>query len=418
MAKLIDITGKALSGEWGIDDETGDGVPVLRTTNFTNEGVVNYNDVITRTITKKNIDQKFLRKGDIIIEKSGGSDKFPVGRVIYFDGDENTYLFNNFTGLLRVKDKKIWNSKYVFYSLFANYRRGGTRAFENKTTGIHNLKTDDFVSRFDIYELPIKEQNLICEKLDKIYNIIKLRRQELLILDDLIKARFVEMFGDPQINPFGWDVVNISEVVGGKISNGFFAKRDDYIDDGNVSVLGVANIVNRMYSKVDELPKTNADDKDIEKFEVRYGDMLFCRSSLVAEGIGKASIIPENVQDNILFECHVIRLPLDLSKCVPEFMQTLSTMDFFRNQVVAQSKTATMTTIGQEGILRTDIILPPIDKQREFYDFVRQTDKSKFLFLNNYKYSLEIASTPYILSDGCCHMGRKLWGKNTTKSNL
>ena len=377
MAKLIDITGKALSGEWGIDDETGDGVPVLRTTNFTNEGVVNYNDVITRTITKKNIDQKFLRKGDIIIEKSGGSDKFPVGRVIYFDGDENTYLFNNFTGLLRVKDKKIWNSKYVFYSLFANYRRGGTRAFENKTTGIHNLKTDDFVSRFDIYELPIKEQNLICEKLDKIYNIIKLRRQELLILDDLIKARFVEMFGDPQINPFGWDVVNISEVVGGKISNGFFAKRDDYIDDGNVSVLGVANIVNRMYSKVDELPKTNADDKDIEKFEVRYGDMLFCRSSLVAEGIGKASIIPENVQDNILFECHVIRLPLDLSKCVPEFMQTLSTMDFFRNQVVAQSKTATMTTIGQEGILRTDIILPPIDKQREFYDFVRQTDKSK-----------------------------------------
>ena len=98
-----------------------------------------------------------------------------------------------------------------------------------------------------------------------------------------------------------------------------------------------------------------------------------------AEGIGKASIIPENVQDNILFECHVIRLPLDLSKCVPEFMQTLSTMDFFRNQVVAQSKTATMTTIGQEGILRTDIILPPIDKQREFYDFVRQTDKSKFV---------------------------------------
>lgn len=226
---------------------------------------------------------------------------------------------------------------------------------------------------------PIEKQVKIVTVLKKCEKIIDDRKKEMQLLDDLIKARFVEMFGDPQINPFGWDVVNISEVVGGKISNGFFAKRDDYIDDGNVSVLGVANIVNRMYSKVDELPKTNADDKDIEKFEVRYGDMLFCRSSLVAEGIGKASIIPENVQDNILFECHVIRLPLDLSKCVPEFMQTLSTMDFFRNQVVAQSKTATMTTIGQEGILRTDIILPPIDKQREFYDFVRQTDKSKFV---------------------------------------
>ena len=203
------------------------------------------------------------------------------------------------------------------------------------------------------------------------------RKSELELLDDLIKARFVELFGDPQINPMGWDVVNISEVVGGNVSNGFFAKRDEYIDDGNVEVLGVANIVNRMYSKIDELPRTNANDKDIEKFDVKYGDMLFCRSSLVAEGIGKASIIPEDVQKNILFECHVIRLPLDLSKCVPEFMQTLSTTDYFRNQVIAQSKTATMTTIGQDGILKTDIILPPIDKQKEFYNFVKQVDKSK-----------------------------------------
>ena len=223
----------------------------------------------------------------------------------------------------------------------------------------------------------LSKQNRVAEILSRLEKVIDFRRQELQKLDNLIKARFVEMFGDPQINPFDWAVVNISEVVGGKASNGFFAKRDDYVDEGNVSVLGVANIVNRMYSKVDELPKTNADDKDIEKFEVRYGDMLFCRSSLVAEGIGKSSIIPENVQDKVLFECHVIRLPLDLSKCVPEFMQTLSTTDFFRNQVIAQSKTATMTTIGQDGILKTDIILPPVDKQREFYDFVKQTNKSK-----------------------------------------
>lgn len=230
-----------------------------------------------------------------------------------------------------------------------------------------------------LIELPsVDEQKSIVEILKKVKGILDKRNDEIRELDNLIKARFVEMFGDPQINPFGWDVVNISEVVGGKVSNGFFAKRDDYADDGNVSVLGVSNIVNRMYSNVDKLPQTNADDKDIEKFEVRYGDMLFCRSSLVTEGIGKASIVPENVQDNVLFECHVIRLPLDLSKCVPEFMQALSTMDFFRNQVVAQSKTATMTTIGQDGILKTDIILPPIDKQRTFYDFVHQVDKSKF----------------------------------------
>ena len=140
-----------------------------------------------------------------------------------------------------------------------------------------------------------------------------------------------------------------------------------------------------MYSNLDDLPRTNANDRDVEKYEVKYGDMLFCRSSLVAEGIGKASIVPESVHNKVLFECHVIRLPLDLTKCVPEFVQTLSTMDYFRNQVLAQSKTATMTTIGQDGILKTNIILPPLAKQREFYDFVKQIDKSKAIIQRSLK---------------------------------
>ena len=229
-------------------------------------------------------------------------------------------------------------------------------------------------------EVPAMKLQLDISKILGILQDIILHRQNQLVhMDNLVKARFVEMFGDPQINHFGWDVINISEVINGKVSNGFFAKRDDYVDDGNVSILGVSNIVNRMYSKIDGLPKTNANDKDIAKFEVKYGDMLFCRSSLVAEGIGKASIIPEDIQENVLFECHVIRLPLDLNKCVAEFMQTLSSMEYFRNQIIAQSKTATMTTIGQDGIIKTEIILPPINKQREYYQFVKEVNKSKLL---------------------------------------
>ena len=146
-----------------------------------------------------------------------------------------------------------------------------------------------------------------------------------------------------------------------------------------MKVLGVAHVVNRMYSNTEGLPKTNGTEADVAKYGVKYGDMLFCRSSLVAAGIGKASIVHKNVPSNVLFECHVIRLPLDLTKCVPEFMQVLSTTEYFRNQVIAQSKTATMTTIGQDGILKTDIILPPLEKQKQFLQFVEQTDKSKFV---------------------------------------
>ncbi len=229
-----------------------------------------------------------------------------------------------------------------------------------------------------IVPLPkMEEQRRIAVSLQEVDELISLRKEQLAKLDELVKSRFIELFGDPMANPMGWDRVNISAVVGGKVSNGFFAKRDDYCDGGNVKVLGVAHVVNRMYSNTEDLPTTNGTEADVVKYGLKYGDMLFCRSSLVAAGIGKASIVPKDTPNNVLFECHVIRLPLDLNKCVPEFMQVLSTTDYFRSQVIAQAKTATMTTIGQDGILKTDIILPPMEMQKKFLAFVEQTDKSK-----------------------------------------
>ena len=314
-----------------------------------------------------------LKAGDVLFSIAGA-----IGRVGIVTEEMLPANTNQALAIIRINSDEVY-LPYIKLILTSPIVK---KQFEKKKQGVAQLN----LSLKDINELtiplPAKDKQVeYAELFTKLGRILAHRKEELASLDELIKARFVEMFGDPRINPFKWDVVNISEVVGGKVSNGFFAKRDDYCEDGNISVLGVANIVNRMYSNLDDLPRTNACDKDIEKFEVKYGDMLFCRSSLVAEGIGKASIIPEGVGDNILFECHVIRLPLDLDKCVPEFMQTLSTMDYFRNQVILQSKTATMTTIGQDGILKTDIILPPIEKQKEFYDFVKQVDKSKVVEL-------------------------------------
>lgn len=186
------------------------------------------------------------------------------------------------------------------------------------------------------------------------------------------------MFGDPEIDHFNWDIVNISTILTDKASNGYFAKKEDYDLNGNAKVLGVVNIVNTLYSNLVNMPVVNAKETDIEKYAVRYGDVLFCRSSLVAEGIGKASVVPKDVDNNVLFECHVIRLRLDIKRVVPEFLQVLTTMDYFRNQILRSAKTATMTTIGQEGILKCNIILPPIDKQNDFLSFINQIYKLKF----------------------------------------
>ncbi len=300
--------------------------------------------------------------------------------LISWSASLGVYIWNRGKALLNqhifkvVFDKAPVNKEYFVYAV-----QHKLKEMETKTHGAtmkHIIKKD-----FDNTEIPfptMERQVEIAGILSKVATIIEDRRAQLSALDDLIKARFVEMFGDPAVNPFRWNKAGIDTVTRGKASNGYFAKRDEYVEQGNVAILGVASVVNRMYSQVEGLPRTNATSADIQKHRVRYGDMLFCRSSLVAEGIGKASIVPENTPDNTLFECHVIRLPLDLTKCVPEFMQVLSTTDYFRKQIISQSKTATMTTIGQDGILKTEVILPPIKKQREFYSFVKQIDKSKF----------------------------------------
>ena len=136
---IQEVIMKPISGEWGQEDNSGNGVKVLRTTNFTDNGIIDFTDVVTRQIDIKRIHEKRLHDGDILIEKSGGSDTKPVGRVVLFHENSEDYLFNNFTALIRRNDERI-NNCYLFMCLFVSYLSGQTRNYENKTTGIHNLK--------------------------------------------------------------------------------------------------------------------------------------------------------------------------------------------------------------------------------------------------------------------------------------
>ena len=374
MAKLIDITGKALSGEWGTDDETGDGIPVLRTTNFTNEGIVNYNNIVTRNITKKNIAEKYLREGDIIIEKSGGSDKFPVGRVIYFDGEENTYLFNNFTGLLRVKNQEVWYPRYVFYSLFANYRRGGTRAFENKTTGLHNLKTDDYVSRYEIAEIEKKEQIFICEKLDKLYWIIKSREQELCLLDNLIKARFVEMFGDMLLNSKNWPEVRLDEIadIVSGITKGRKIKEQKLFE---VPYMAVSNVKDG-YIDWTTVKTIMASQAEINKYQLKPFDVLMTEGG-DPDKVGRGAIIHEP-PENCIHQNHIFRVRLDRNILLPEYMeQYLQQQKAKRYFLGCAKQTTGIASINMRQLTGLPVVVPEMQLQKEYVSFVHQVDKSK-----------------------------------------
>ena len=376
MAKLIDITGKPLSGEWGTDDEIGKGIPVLRTTNFTNIGAIDYRNVVTRSIIKKNLDEKFLRDGDIIIEKSGGSDKFPVGRVVYFDGEEKRFLFNNFTGVLRVKDKDVWYPRYVFYALYENYRRGGTRPFENKTTGLHNLKIDDYVSRYEVKHNTYNKQVLICNYLDILFGIMKKREKQLEKMDKLIKARFFELFintdyryeKEPLNN-------NIKEMFIGPF--GSAVKNEVFVDKEKAFCMVYEQ--KHAIQKTLDLPTRYIDRKkfdELKRFTVMGGDIIVsCRGT-----IGEIYSVPDDAPIGIMHPS-IMKIRLKPEKyCNLFFVVMLN--QFMKENVEKSNGSGIKMAITAKDLGKELFVIPPIKEQMKFEKFVNQIDKSKLLVVS------------------------------------
>ena len=150
IASIDEIIEKPKSGEWGQKDESGRGIGVIRTTNFSDGGAVYFNSITTRDIPREKLITKGIKNGDILIEKSGGSDKKPVGRVVLYTGESNKYLNNNFTAILRINNNTEVNNIFLFTFLYINYWQGGTKVFESKTTGIHNLNLKEFLNKTKI----------------------------------------------------------------------------------------------------------------------------------------------------------------------------------------------------------------------------------------------------------------------------
>lgn len=155
---ISDIIHRPISGDWGKENKIkNSGVNVIRTTNFTDDGIIDYSDVVARDINKNKIGEKELRFGDIIIEKSGGSDSKPVGRVVMYDKYDKNYICNNFTSVLRKKSDFIDND-FLFLFLFYSYHNGRTKLYDHKTTGIHNLKLQEYLDNTTIKIPPMEIQ--------------------------------------------------------------------------------------------------------------------------------------------------------------------------------------------------------------------------------------------------------------------
>ena len=138
-AKLESICGFT-NGLW--KGKTGELVltKVIRNTNFTQNGLLDYSDVAEIEVELKQLEHRILSCGDIILERSGGGPTQPVGRVAFFDRITEDYSFSNFTTRIRVKDREQLDSQYLWYALHSFYTLGITESLQRRTHGIRNLE--------------------------------------------------------------------------------------------------------------------------------------------------------------------------------------------------------------------------------------------------------------------------------------
>lgn len=154
-----------LNGLWSGKKAPYSKAKVLRNTNFRNDGRLSFDDVAELDVEEKALSQKKLVSGDILIERSGGGPKQPVGRVCIFErNDSPNFSFSNFTSTLRIIDRKKFLPLFVCYYLLHLYRQGVTENLQRATTGIRNL---DFTAyrKLRIPIPPLKEQIRISEVL-------------------------------------------------------------------------------------------------------------------------------------------------------------------------------------------------------------------------------------------------------------
>ena len=214
----------------------------------------------------------------------------------------------------------------------------------------------------------VQEQKQIVEELDKLCLLIKQRKQQLSELDKLVKARFVEMFGDPVENSYGWKQTTLKNVAIGKLSYGSGASACEY--DGNIRYVRITDIDNNGKLNNDIVSPNFIE----EKYILNDGDILFARSGAT---VGKTYRYREN-DGKCLYAGYLIRLVPNTEMVLPDYVFYYTKTSYYEGFISSNMKVVAQPNINAQQYGNLTICIPPLDLQKEFLSYVEQVDKSKF----------------------------------------
>ena len=221
--------------------------------------------------------------------------------------------------------------------------------------------------------IDFEKQQEYAEILEKIYSVIQKRKEELSALDDLIKARFVELFGNPVLNDKGWEQKPLGEI-SSKIGSGATPKggKEAYQEDG-ITLIRSMNVHNGQFEYKDLAHISDEQAAKLDNVTIEENDVLLniTGASVARSCVVPSEILPARVNQHVC----IIRC----KDCIiPEFLNKLLIDDNYQDLLwsIAGSG-ATREAITKQQVENLQIILPPLELQNQFMEFCKQVDKSK-----------------------------------------
>ena len=323
---------------------SAEGIPLVRIRDV----VRGYSETYTTEIAGENY---IVNDGDLLIGMDGEFN------IAYWKGGR-AYLNQRVCRLIPREDV---DRDYIFY-----YMPQALKAIEDATpfVTVKHLSAKQ-LSKILIPLPDMSEQQRISAVLRSVDRVIAMRKKELDELNNLVKSRFIELFGDPQRNPHGYKHTKLSDIA--TYYNGLTYKPENVAAEGTI-VLRSSNIQN---SQLDFADTVRVDCAIKERLMVQKNDILMCSRNGSAKLVGKVALI-KDIQEPMSFGAFMMIIRSHYFGYLMMYFQ----MDAFRQQI----KTGATTTINQiTGRMLDDVTipLPPMALVDQFATFVEQTDKSK-----------------------------------------
>ncbi|MBR3867836.1 MAG: restriction endonuclease subunit S [Clostridia bacterium] len=276
-----------------------------------------------------------------------------------FDAYQRTYIIESI-------DKSILSVPYLycFLNKYVETLRKQAIGGVIKYIKLGNL-TEAQIPLFSL-----EEQERIVDIIDKVNQIITNRKQQLQQLDELVKARFVEMFGDPVSNPHGFDKVALSELADIKIGPfGSLLHKEDYIE-GGYALLNPSHIIDGKIAPDSKLTVSTQKYEELSAYHLKTGDVVLGRRG----EMGRCAVVP---CDGYL--CGTGSLLIRTKgEVTADYIQKVISFPSFKKTIEEMAVGQTMPNLNVPIVSSFQIIKPPIEVQESYYAFVEQVDKSKF----------------------------------------